>query len=161
MVNCFNSLGHDTVISRNDQNCNIRYHCATQTHRREGFVAGGIEEGDVLTLNVNSVSADVLGDAARFGCSHVCISDPIQKRGLAVVNVTHNDNDGASFNEIFFSVLFVNDEALLDCYDDFLFDLCAKLFCNECGGVKVNSLIERCKYAKTHQLFNNFGCCNL
>ena len=75
-----------------------------------------------------------------------------------MVNVTHNNNYGSTLNALAL-VITVVDKTLFNGNDDFLFNLCAKLFCNKCGGIKVNDLIDRSHYAKTHELFDDLGSC--
>ncbi len=44
----FNRLGHDAVIGRHHQDDDIGDLGAAGAHRREGGVAGRVEEGDLL-----------------------------------------------------------------------------------------------------------------
>src|SRR6185437_8067167 len=51
------------------------------------------------------IRADVLRDAARFTRDDVRLADVIEQRGLAVVDVTHDGDDGRTRDEIFRRVL--------------------------------------------------------
>ncbi len=42
----------------------------------------------------------LLGDAAGFSRDNVGFSDVVEQRRFAVINVTHDDNDGRSFGEL-------------------------------------------------------------
>jgi hypothetical protein len=52
---------------------------ATSPHRREGGVAGGVQEGDRLVVFVDLVGADVLGDAAGLAGRHLGLADRVQQ----------------------------------------------------------------------------------
>ena len=66
---------------------------AAGAHRREGFVARGIQEGDLAVVHLGDVRADVLGDAAGLAGGHLRLADVVQQRGLAVVDVAHDRDD--------------------------------------------------------------------
>ena len=53
-----------------------------------------------LPLIVDAVSADVLGDAARLAGCDVRVADIVEQGGLAVVNVTHNDDDRGTGDQL-------------------------------------------------------------
>ena len=99
MVNRFDCLRHDSVVSRDDKNRYIRYLRAARSHCGERGVAGRVEEGYFFTVQTDGVSADMLRDSARFGRRNVRASDTIEKRRFTMVDVSHNGNDGRSFNE--------------------------------------------------------------
>ena len=48
-------------------------------------MTGGIQEGNVLSVDLYSVSTDVLGNTARLTGCNVGVSDRVEKRGLTVV----------------------------------------------------------------------------
>ena len=56
-------------------------------------MARGVEEGDGAAVDLDGIGADVLGDAARLAGDDVGVADIVEQRGLAVVDVAHDDND--------------------------------------------------------------------
>ena len=100
-------------------------------------MARRIEEGDGAAVYLDGICADMLRDAAGLAGDDVGMADIVQKRGLAVVNVTHNNDDGGAGHEILRLILMVVDEALLNGDDDLLLDLAAEFHRHERGGVIV------------------------
>ena len=70
-----NGLRHDSVIRSDDEHRDIRSLRAARSHRGERRVAGGVKEGYLLTVEVNSVCADMLSNAARLGGCLLYTSD--------------------------------------------------------------------------------------
>lgn len=66
MVNGFDCLRHDTVVSSHYEDRDIGRHSASCTHSRESFVAGRIEEGDIAVIDAHFIRTDVLGDTGRL-----------------------------------------------------------------------------------------------
>ncbi len=93
MIDRFNRLRHHGVVSRHYQNGDVGCLGAAGTHRGESRVARGIDEGDQLTVFLNLVSTDVLGDATGFTRNHIGVADRVEQRGLAVVDVTHDGDN--------------------------------------------------------------------
>ena len=77
-----------------------------------------------------------------------------------MVNVTHNNNYGSSLNTLAV-IIAVIDKSFLDSNDNFLLDLCAKLFGNERSGIEINYLIDSAHLAETHKLLDDLGSCDL
>ena len=71
-------LGHYTVICSYNENCDISYMSTSCTHGCEGFVTRGIQEYDLLAVDVYFGSTDVLGDSACFSESNVGLADCVQ-----------------------------------------------------------------------------------
>ena len=63
------------------------------THGGKGGVAGRIQEGDRTVAGTHPVGADMLRDAARFGCGDAAASHGIEQRGLAVIHMAHDGHD--------------------------------------------------------------------
>ena len=93
VVDCFNRLRHDTVISRNNEYCNICSKRTSCTHSGKRFVSGCIKECDIPAACLYSVSTDVLCDTACLACGNVCVSYSVKKRCFTMVNMSHNNND--------------------------------------------------------------------
>ena len=107
MVDGLNGLRLDAVLRRNDEDGDIRDHRAAGTHGGERLVARGIEEGDGLALDLHLIGADVLGDAARLAGGDVGIADIVEQARLAVVDVTHDDDDRRAGLELVGAVLVI------------------------------------------------------
>ncbi len=63
----------------------------------------------LLTVLLDLVGADVLGDATRFAGNHVGMTDGVEQRGLAVVDVTHDRDDRRTRDQFFLDVGNVED----------------------------------------------------
>ena len=110
MVQRLNGLRHDAIVSGNNQDGDVGYLSTTSTHRREGFVTGGVNEGDqaigAFVVSVNLVGTNVLGNSTRFAGNNVCFTNGIQQTCLTVVNVTHHGDNWRTWNEISFCFSF-------------------------------------------------------
>ena len=101
VVDGFDGLGHDAVIGGGDEHDDVGGFGSARTHAGEGFVTGRIEEDDLASEggrrfvgDGNLVCADVLGDAASFASGYVGGADGIEERGLAVIDVAHDGDNG-------------------------------------------------------------------
>ena len=94
MVDCLDRLGHHTVVRCDDEDHQVGDFRPARAHRREGFVARGIEEGNHATRRFNVVGPDVLGNSARLAGSHLGAANVVEQRGLAMVNVAHHGDHG-------------------------------------------------------------------
>ena len=83
------------------------------------------------------------------------VTNRVEKRGLTVVNVTHNNNDGCTVDEVFFAVLGFVEETVLKCYDNFLFNLDAEFVSDEECGIVVDGFVDRNHHSHAHKLLNN------
>ena len=120
-------------------------------------MAGGIQEGDGLTVDIHGVSTDVLGNAAGLSGGHVGLADSVQQAGLAVVNVAHNHHNGASGLELLGGVHMVVDNPLLDGDGDFLLHLAAHFRSHKLGGVKVDGLVDGSHHAVLHKQLDDLA----
>ena len=66
VINCFDRLRHNAVLSGDDQHHDVGYIRATRAHRGESGVAWCINEGDLVSIVLDTVRSDVLGDSAGF-----------------------------------------------------------------------------------------------
>ena len=62
-------------------------------------MSGGVDEGDLLAVELNSRSTDVLSDGTGFTGGNVGVADSVLKRGLAVVNVSHEGHHRRAFTQ--------------------------------------------------------------
>ena len=157
MVDGFDGLGHNAVVSGYHQNGDIGTHGAAGTHGRKGGVAGGIQERNGLVVDLHLIGADVLGNAAGFAGNHVGFPDGVQQGRLAVVDVAHDHNDGAAGLQLIGGILVVVDETFLDGDDDLFFHLAAQLHGHQCGGIVVNNLIDGSHDAQLDQLLDDLS----
>ena len=97
-------LRHDAVVGGDDDDGDVGDLGAAGAHRREGGVAGRVEEGDRLLVVVDLVGADVLGDAAGLAGGDLGLADRVQQRGLAVVDVAHDRDHRRAVDEVLVGV---------------------------------------------------------
>ena len=114
VANRLDRLRHDAVIRSHHQHDDVGHLRSSRAHRGEGRVAGGVDEGDGLATGRNDlVGADMLRDAAGFARDHIGVADGVEQRGLAVIDVAHDGDDGRSRNGGAFLVRPI-EETLLD-----------------------------------------------
>ncbi len=94
VVDGFDGRRLHAFFGRDDENCNVGKLSAAGTHCCERLVTRGINERDRLTLMNDLVCTDVLRDASGFARYDVGTADGIEDRGFAVVDVTHDRDDG-------------------------------------------------------------------
>ena len=94
MVNRFACLRHHTIISCDHQNDDIGRFGPTRPHRRKGFMARRIEEGDHATRGFDVISTDMLRNAACFTRGNPRPADIVKQRGFAVIDVAHDGHHG-------------------------------------------------------------------
>ena len=81
---------HHAVVGGHDQHRDVGRLGAAGAHGGERLVARGIEEGDLASLGLDLVGADVLGDAAGFAFGHIGRANRVEQLRLAVVDVAHD-----------------------------------------------------------------------
>ncbi len=79
-------------------------------------MARRIDKCDLLALDIDDIRTDPLRNAAGLTCRHIGLTDCIEDRSLAVVDVSHNADNRRTRNHIRF-VLFFFLEHLFDCID--------------------------------------------
>ena len=152
----FLRLGHDAVVRRHHENDDVGRLGAAGAHRREGFVARGVEERDDAARRLHVVRTDVLRDAARFTRGDLRAADVVEKRGLPVVDVTHDRDDRGTreFGEVFlfgqfaekrFGVVRLRGEGLV-----------AHFFDDQHRGVLVEHLVDRDHLTHQHESLDHF-----
>ena len=96
----FARLRHDAVVGRDDEDDDVGGLGAARTHGGEGLVTGRVEEDDRALLGVDAVGADVLRDAAGLARRDARVRILSSKRRLAVVDVTHDGDDGSAVHVV-------------------------------------------------------------
>ena len=63
-------------------------------------MARGIDENDLALVMNDGIGANVLGDAAGFAIGHLGFADGVEDRGLTVIDVAHNGDDGRAAHHV-------------------------------------------------------------
>ncbi len=109
MVDGLHRLRHDAVVGRDHQDRDVGGLRTTGTHGGERLVTRGVDEGDrshgAVELDLDLVSADVLGDAAGLALADGGVADGVQQAGLAVVDVTHDGDHRRTDLEVLLATL--------------------------------------------------------
>ena len=79
MVDGLNGLRHDAVVCGDDQNGDIGRLCTAGTHGGKRLVTGRVKEGNILTVDFDTVCTDVLGDTARLTCRNARVTDGVEQ----------------------------------------------------------------------------------
>ena len=156
VVDCFHGLGHDTVIPCYNEDRDVSALCAACSHCGERFVTGGIQEGDVTTVDLNTVRTDVLGNTAGFTAGNIGMADCVQNGGLTVVNVTHNADDGRTDFQVFLGIGFFAEQLIFNGNGNFAGYFGAKFVSNQVRGIEVDDLVDGSHHAHEHQLLDAF-----
>ena len=158
VVDSLDGLRHDLVVGGDDDDGDIRHLGTAGTHGGEGLVTGGVEEGDLAAVGgLYLVSTDVLGDTARLAGDDVGLADIVEQRGLTVVDVTHDGDDGVAGHEVFGIVLFLN---LVDGVHHVLIGevhLEAELVGDELDGLSIEALVDAHEDADAHAGGDDLG----
>ena len=89
VVDRLDRLRHHAVVGRDHEDRDVGGVGAAGAHRGERLVARRVDEGDRVAVVHRLVGADVLGDATRLAGDDVRVTDVVEQRGLAVVDVAH------------------------------------------------------------------------
>ena len=90
MVDRFHRLRHDAVVGGDDQHDDIGDLGAARAHGGKRFMARRIEKRHAAAVDLDVISADMLGDAAMLLGRHVGAANGVEQGGLAVIDVTHD-----------------------------------------------------------------------
>ena len=109
VVQRLDRLRHDAVVRCDHEDRDVRRLRTAGSHRRERFVARGVQERDrtlrALVLDVHLVRTDVLCDAAGLAAGHVGGPHRVERLGLAVVDVAHDGDDRRAGAHVLFVAL--------------------------------------------------------
>ena len=86
-------LRHDAIVGRDHEDGDVGHLRATGPHRGERLVTRSVEERDLPAVDVHLVGADVLRDPAGLGRDDASVANRVEKRRLAVIDVTHDRYD--------------------------------------------------------------------
>ena len=124
-----------------------------------------VNESDRLSVEIYDRSTDMLSDSSRFPTGNIRFTDPVLKRGLAVVHMPHECNDRAARHNIFRVVFVFEIFGMLGVFSGFLsgfFFLCAdgqfdsaffRVFNRD---FRRNGLIDACQHIHLHESADNF-----
>ena len=93
MADRLDRLRHDTVVGRDHEHRDVGHLRAAHPHRGERLVTRRVDERDRAVAVTHLVRTDVLGDAAGLAAHDVGVTDRVEQRRLAVVDVTHDGDD--------------------------------------------------------------------
>ena len=94
VVDRLDRLRHHRVVGGDHQNHDVRHLRTAGAHGGEGGVARRVEEGQNRpAFRRHLIGADVLGDTARLARDDIGMTDRVEKRGLAVVDMAHDGHD--------------------------------------------------------------------
>src|SRR5713101_1201762 len=90
VVDRFLRLRHDAIIGRHHQHYDIGNLRASRAHPCKRLVARRIHEHHRAIIDDHLVSADVLGDPARFARGNIRFANGVQQTRLPVIDVAHH-----------------------------------------------------------------------
>src|SRR5437879_13509316 len=102
MINSFNFVRSSDLIGGDDEHDDIGYVSAARAHGGEGCVTRRVDEGECRAVVIYGVGADVLGDATGFTSCNTRLANRIQERRFAMINMSHECDDGAARLEFLF-----------------------------------------------------------
>ena len=160
VVDSFNRLRHNTVISRYDQDSDIRHRGTTGPHRSKGRVSRRIQESNLLAAFLDLVSTDVLSNTTCFTCCYARVTQGIQEGCFTMVNVSHDGyNWRTLYQGILVDITFFYEEALnVSCVNfHLLLSFYTVVHHEELNSIAVKRLVLRCHYAHHKELLDNFS----
>ena len=107
MIDCFNSLRHNTIVGCYYQHGNIRGIGSSHTHGGKSLMSRRIQESDLLTINIYHISANMLGNSSSLTIRHMRLPDTVQKGSFSMVYMPHNTDYRRSWNQGAFFILFI------------------------------------------------------
>ena len=118
MVQGFNGLRHETIIRCHHEDHNVRDMRTTSAHPTEGGVARRVKESDMIVANRDTVSTDVLRDAASFPGRDTRLPNRIEQGRFPVIDMAHERDDRGAKLKFLRLLLFLFRSFGL--FDDFL-----------------------------------------
>ncbi len=148
----------DAVVGRDHQHHDVGDVGAARAHRGEGLMARRVDEGDALAaLQHDLVGADMLGDAAGLAAHHVGLAQRVEERGLAVIDMAHDGDDGRPRDQRFGLVALIAAQSDLDVGLGDAADLVAELGDDDLGGVGVDRLVDGRHHAHADERLHHVG----
>ncbi len=154
VVDRLDGLRHHSIIGRDNQHHDIRDLRAAGTHTRERFVTRRIDENDLLPVVIDVICADMLRNPARFLVGNMRQTDRVEKRRLAMVDMTHDRDHRRPAEQIrrFLGDLDILHRLFLVSHGG---SGCAELAGNIGREFRVERLVDGGEDAAVHQLLDN------
>ena len=151
MADRLDGLGHDAVVSRHHEHDDIRHLGAAGAHGGEGGVAGGVDEGHGNAAGGGDlIGADMLGDAAGLAGHHIGVTDRVEQRCLAVIDMAHDGDDGGTGNQMLVGVGLV-EKTLFNVRFRYALDRMAHLLGDELRRIGVDHVGDLAHLALAHE----------
>ena len=144
MVDGLHCLRHHGVVSRNDDDRKVGKLCTTGTHRCKCLMTRSIEEGNLPSVvEYHVVCTDVLCDTSGLTGDHIGLSDIVEERSLAMVDVSHHRDDRRPCHEVSLVLRLIGllVDFVLDVGGDEL-HLVSELLCHEYKCLRVKPLVD-------------------
>ncbi|MPM56040.1 hypothetical protein SDC9_102838 [bioreactor metagenome] len=158
MVDRLDGLRHNAVVRRDNEDDDIRHLRTARTHGGKRLMTRRVDKRNLTVLAANGVSADMLRNAARFAFGYAAVANRVQKRGLAVVNVTHDGDNRRTGFELFRRVGFGSGAVGKHFFEGLCnaqFEFNAEVRRDQFAGVEVDLLIDRGRHAEHKELFDD------
>ena len=157
MVDRLHCLRHHAVVRGDDKDRNICCVCTAHTHGSERLMSRCIQERDLLAVDFNNVSSDVLGDSACLAVCHIGMTDRVQKRSLTMIDMAHDADYRRTLHHKAL-VLLVLFQEFFDHIDNFLLLAEHVEFHRDLlGCVKVDLLVHCHDFALHEELLDDHG----
>ena len=151
VIDGLDRLRHHAVVGRDHQHHDVRHLRAAGTHGGERGVARRVDEGDLLALlGRDLIGADVLGDTTGFTAGDIRMADGVEQRGLAVVDVAHDRDDGRTRLQILVRIVAAS-EAFLDVGFGNALGRVAEVLHDQLGRVGVDGVVDLVHRPLLHQ----------
>src|SRR5659263_616810 len=106
MINGFFSLRHNSIVSCNNNYCNVGYLCTTGTHSSKCLMTWCIEECYLASiLEDDTICTDMLSNTTGFTCNYIGVPDIVEQFCFTMVNMAHYGNNRRSWLEVFLLIL--------------------------------------------------------
>ena len=151
VVDRLHRLRHHAVVGGDHQNHDVRDLGAARPHGGERLVTRRVDERDGLAAGGRHlIGADMLGDAAGLALGDVGLADGVEERGLAVVDVPHDGDDGRAWQQGLVDIGGAG-EAFLDVGLGHALGRMAELAHDQLGRVGVDRVVDLVHRALAHQ----------
>ena len=157
VVNRFDGLRHHRVIGGNHKHHDIRDIRPTRPHGGKGRVTRRIKEGQKrAAFGAHLIGPDMLRDPACFARDDICLANAVKQRGLAVVNMAHDGDDGWPWLQLGWAVLFDLDHIFHICVR-YTLHAVTEFADDQFRRIGIDGLVLRDHHAHLHQRFNHIG----
>ena len=102
VIDRFDRLRHDAVVSRDNEHHDVGHIRATRAHCCESGVTRCVDKSNFRSVVIDTICADVLSDPASLASCHARLSDRVHQCGLAVIDVAHERDNGRPRLELLF-----------------------------------------------------------